>query len=170
MVDPEMRLLLELGGYVSPVAYFISPDLCGIVSLKMLGISLQHGHCSASSEGYMAYALFIAHKRGRYEEAYEYGVLGLELSRKFGRTDVICKLTEMFSVHFMFYKRHLRETLAYLDLAYQAGLSTGDASYLCYTVAMTDATSWPSGRSSSSSAQRSTGTPRSCDARATRGV
>ena len=36
MDDPEMRVLLELWGLMIPTAYFLSPTLLGVVSLKQV--------------------------------------------------------------------------------------------------------------------------------------
>ncbi|HZF54169.1 MAG TPA: AAA family ATPase [Polyangiaceae bacterium] len=137
MTDPEMLAIIELWGLIFPTAYFLSPTLLGLVALKEVNISLDHGSSAVSSYGYMTYAMLLAKAFGEYEEAYEYGRLALDLNRKFNRADLVCKLNELFSVFVMFYRRPLRETLEHLNLAYQAGLSAGDFPYLSYTTAMT---------------------------------
>lgn len=136
MVDPEMRVLADLWGLMVAPAYFLSPTLLGLVSLKQVNISLEHGNSASSSYGYMTYAMFIATTFGRYEEAYEYGWLALELNKKFDHPELVCKLNELFSVFLSFYCKPLRGTLEYLDRAYQAGLALGDFTYLSYTAAM----------------------------------
>ncbi len=85
----------------------------------------------------MTYGMFIADRFGQYEDGYTYGWLALELNRKFEHAELECKLNELFPTFLMFYRRPLRETLEYLDRAYQAGLSLGDFTYLSYTTAMT---------------------------------
>lgn len=136
MVDPEMRVLLELWGLMIPTAYFLSPTLLGVVSLKQVSISLDHGNAPSSGYGYVAYGMLLANVFGRYEEAYEYGRLALDLNTKFNNAELVCKLNELFAVFIMFYRKPLRATLEYLDRAYQAGLALGDLTYLSYTTAM----------------------------------
>ncbi len=102
----------------------------------MVNISLDHGNAASSSDGYMAYAMFIANMFGQYEEAYAYGCLALELNKKFEHAYLVGKLNEMFAVFIMFYRRPLRETLECLDRGYQASLAAGELTYLSYTAAM----------------------------------
>jgi predicted ATPase/anti-anti-sigma regulatory factor/tRNA A-37 threonylcarbamoyl transferase component Bud32 len=127
-VESSMRLLVGM----CPAAYFTDAMLLAWLGVKQVNLSLIHGHCNLSAYAFMLYGLVSAGVLGRYEEAYQFGRLALDLNEQFDNADLVAKLNFIFGSFISHFRRPLRESLPYLEHARRAGLESGDFQYASF--------------------------------------
>ncbi|MGK3990909.1 GAF domain-containing protein [Sorangium sp. So ce136] len=128
--DARTRAALRLLMSVTLPAASVSPPLCTFVAARQVNLSLEHGHGGASPYGYMAYAWVAARMFRRYDEAYELGELALELNERSGQHELSCRLRLLLGAHISVFTKHLLSSLDLFKEAQEAGLRTGDLTYL----------------------------------------
>ncbi|MGK4004512.1 AAA family ATPase [Sorangium sp. So ce1036] len=125
MDDPEQRAVLQLFiDVISPMMH-VELDLFLLSVLRLVNLSLTHGHCDLSAYGYMAYGYLLSLYLGRPDEGHAFGKLSLALNEKFPNQALSVKLATSLGIYW-----HLREpiraAIALLDDGRKAALECGD--------------------------------------------
>lgn len=129
----EAALRLLMNSFVP--AFAVNPALPMLIAAKQVNLSLRHGHCNISAFGYAAFGMLQAAVFGSYREAYEFGSLALALNERFGNVSLLCRLTNLHAGFIHIFCRPLRSAISLFEKANQAGLETGDFSYLSFNCA-----------------------------------
>jgi predicted ATPase/GAF domain-containing protein/anti-anti-sigma regulatory factor len=132
LVDPEKRLASELLTTMMLAGPLVGPILYAYLTTTLTNLYLKHGHSSATAYGYMSYGAMTALVFDRYDEARAFGELALALDAQQKNERLACQLNEMFGIFSHFF-RPIRDSLAYLEKAYRAGLEAGDFLYLSFS-------------------------------------
>ena len=129
---PEIRIALKLLASICPLCYIYNPELCRVATLRMVNISLEHGHTPDSAFGYAFYGLFFSSFLKDYKSAYEFGELAIKLSEKFNSSAQKCKGTHVFAAFINHWSRHLNLIQKINDEGFQAGLESGELQFAGY--------------------------------------
>ncbi|AUX40240.1 uncharacterized protein SOCE26_016390 [Sorangium cellulosum] len=131
--DARTRAALRLLMALTLPAALVNPPLCMFIAARQVNLSLERGHGGASPYGYMAYAWIAARMLHRYDEAYELGEIALELCARSGQHELSCRMRLLLGAHISVFTKHLLSSLDLFAEAYDAGLRTGDPTYLSQT-------------------------------------
>lgn len=97
-----------------------------LMSLKIMQLSLTHGHSEFSACGYVGYACELARGRGQYRRALEIGKLAVDLAERFQNPLVIPKVGNTFANFINHYVNHLGSNVAIYERSYRAARQSGD--------------------------------------------
>jgi predicted ATPase/GAF domain-containing protein/serine/threonine protein kinase len=131
ITDPNRRAALELLAYLAAPAYFTTPNLFTLTVLHQVTLSLQHGNASVSAYAYMLHAYTLATARGEREDAESFAALALALDERLGAGEFTCKVNFLYA-SFAHMRAHFREGVRYFERSRDAGLASGDLTYLSY--------------------------------------
>lgn len=129
---PETRIALKLLASILPVGYISHPELCRVVTVRMVNISLEHGHTPDSSFGYAFNGLVLSSFLKDFQAAYEYGQLAIKLSEKFNSSAQRCKATHVFAAFINNWSRHISHIQKLTDEGFLAGLESGELQFAGY--------------------------------------
>ena len=114
----------------------------------MANISLTHGRCSLSSLAYCYYAFVVGPLRGEYKIGYEFGKVGMELTKRYNNDSATCKSGFIYSIGPALWRSHLSEAFPILQNAFgiflylsfllsnkttDVAVDSGNIPYACYT-------------------------------------
>ncbi|WP_405512982.1 AAA family ATPase [Spirosoma sp. KNUC1025] len=127
MTDERLKMAVLLMATFSRAAYQIKPELCVAVCARMMNICLRHGNTDGGSIGYMAFgSIFLGALLNRKQAGFDFGQLTLALVDKFN--SLAYKAETYFVVGYFAvpWRRPALEMERYWQIAYEAGLETGD--------------------------------------------
>lgn len=107
MQDPIKRITIKLLMNSLPMAYNLKPALFPIISAKMVNIFLQYG-ILAESYGFSCYAIVLATGFANYKEAYEYSLLAMKISEKFGSQSEKTKAANVLANYTTPFVKHIK--------------------------------------------------------------
>ncbi|HEU4410470.1 MAG TPA: AAA family ATPase [Polyangiaceae bacterium] len=134
MTDPAKRTAVRVLTNLCAAAFVLNPVLLALTCVTPANLALKHGHSDETPFAYMLYGSVLA-TTGRYQQAYEFGRLALDLNERYGNASVTCKLHLFFSLHVSYGSKPLKLSLEHARLAMRAGLESGDLNFLSYSVA-----------------------------------
>ena len=134
MTLPEKKAAIKVLMNLNATTCFHNPALHSWVLAKMVNISLEHGHVPESSVSYAGYGRVLAEK-GDYQTGYAFGMLGLELSRKFQNLSYISKTCFTAGAFLNHWVKHIIRSESVSTEGYEAGLASGDLQSAGYILA-----------------------------------
>ncbi|HEY1721041.1 MAG TPA: hypothetical protein VGG27_07330 [Magnetospirillaceae bacterium] len=130
MAEQTMALLADA---LTPM-YFMRPAVYGLLILRLVNLSLEHGSTADSATGYSAYGVLLV---GLLVEdlpsSFEFSNVALRLNEKFGNKKLQSPLLFRHGVFINHWRRSIASSMPYLDQAFQASLDTGDLVFAAYT-------------------------------------
>lgn len=129
----EPKVALELLMDLSTVAYSRSAELAGLVFLKMTNLILRHGRVDLASYVFAIYGQVIASGLGRYEEAYEFGEMAVEMSDRYGNSLFRGRARFTCAVLLNHWLYDAREDIALFNEARALLMESGDLLWVAYT-------------------------------------
>jgi predicted ATPase/signal transduction histidine kinase len=135
MTLPEPERMVSLLMNLVPPTYLVNQPLLGLIVLKMMEITLEHGNTLLSVFVYTWYGTILCGNFGDYQKGYTFGQLALKLNEKFGTTILNGKLYMSFGNFISHWSRPIQENLEIQTNAYQFAKSTGDFSWCHHSAA-----------------------------------
>jgi predicted ATPase/signal transduction histidine kinase len=135
MTLPEPERMVSLLMNLVPPTYLVNQPLLGLIVLKMMEITLEHGNTLLSVFVYTWYGTILCGNFGNYAKGYTFGQLALKLNEKFGTTILNGKLYMSFGNFISPWSRPIQENLEIQTNAYQFAKSTGDFSWCHHSAA-----------------------------------
>jgi predicted ATPase/signal transduction histidine kinase/tRNA A-37 threonylcarbamoyl transferase component Bud32 len=132
ITDPVQRMIMKLLATVSAPASFITPTFFALIIATEVNLALKYGHTEVSAYVYASYGMILTGIMAGYREAYAFGTLAMDLNEKFNNVDQTCKLSNVFGSFISYFSRPLRESLDLFERGNQAGLETGDFTFVSY--------------------------------------
>ncbi|MEM9539162.1 MAG: AAA family ATPase [Cyanobacteria bacterium P01_E01_bin.42] len=121
MGDPAIVAAMKILADLTGPTYFMRQDLCSLISLKMVNLSIEYGNSETSAHGYVYWGFTIGPKLNNYKAAYEFGQLGLELNERFNNPSLDCKINNMFGAFVNPWRNHLNAGIPVLRRGFQIG-------------------------------------------------
>ncbi|MBF2065456.1 MAG: AAA family ATPase [Calothrix sp. C42_A2020_038] len=122
------KLLMSL----DPVTYIGMPELYPIVSLELIKLSLKYGNTAESAKGYSNYGVILSSFFQKYESAYEFGKLAMNLSDKLNHPVLKCRTYFIFASFISNWYQHIKLATHFNDEAYKFGLEAGELQFSGY--------------------------------------
>jgi len=131
--DPVVQLQMKLLVDLTLVAYFEGDDnLLAFCVLKMVNLSLKHGHVPASAYAYAAYAAVLSGALGDLGLGQEFGQLALAVNRRFEDFQFRAKVQFLSLVFVRTWAGDGRKFLEEMQKVYEIGLASGDMVYAAF--------------------------------------
>eukprot|EP00804_Cyclotella_cryptica_P017123 CCRYP_003359-RC/>CCRYP_003359-RC protein AED:0.02 eAED:0.02 QI:257/1/1/1/0.75/0.6/5/685/1333 len=127
-VIARMRVL----GPLMPFLFTERPQYIPYVGSRIINLSIQHGFCSDSSFGLVAYATLLL--ESDIDQAYRWGKLSVSLLETFESTDKLPRLKCAFYSFLAFFREPLQAVVDLLKCNYRDALMAGDAYYACVSI------------------------------------
>ncbi|GGA54508.1 AAA family ATPase [Okeania sp. KiyG1] len=131
---PEIKEAIKLLVAIDPVAYFSHQELYAVIVVKMAQLSLKYGHVAESAKAYVTYGLILGSVLGDYQSGYEFGLLALELSKKFNDLAQQSSSCLIFAGHLNHWVKHIKEAKSIFDMSYKTGLESGELTFSGYAL------------------------------------
>ncbi|MDM8516495.1 AAA family ATPase [Desulfobacterales bacterium HSG16] len=136
MTSPEKKMTMKVLMTVHTAAYFANQlQLYAWILARMTNISLKYGHVPESSKGYASFGNTLAGGMGEFQTGYEFGMLGIRLSEKYGHHALTCKACLIMSMFLNHWVRHIKHAMPFDDTGYLAGLEAGEFQFTGYILA-----------------------------------
>jgi len=107
-------------------------DLLGLVSVKVANFSLRHGNCEVTSAAYVNYSFVAGMLSGDYQQAYEFGQVGIALAERYPDKSVRSWCHFLFGCGTLIWRRPLREGLPHLERSVEDGIASGNIASASY--------------------------------------
>ncbi len=133
ITDPEVMMIIILCINTGTAAYFIDNDIVALLAMKMVNHTLRYGNSKHSSVAYISYALILGAGLGRYEEAYRFGMLAMELNEKYDNADLKPRILFIFGFLISHWRKHYMRTIQLMERSYRVGIETGDINYAVFS-------------------------------------
>ncbi|MDY0133107.1 MAG: AAA family ATPase [Desulforegulaceae bacterium] len=124
-IKTAMKILIRL----QATSYFSKPELYPFFLAKMVNFSLLYGHSPESAKGYASFANIYSGNTKDFQTAYELGVLGLNLSKKFKNKKTECQSRLSLSAFLIHKVDHLKNTENQIEKGFKVGLESGEFQY-----------------------------------------
>ncbi len=136
---PEMTESLPLAASrilwrVIPVAYIVVPQVCQLMILKMVNLSLTYGNTSVSAFAYSTYGMLLNPIQEDFDLGHRVGELAFKLASNPKAQEVKAITIYVINSFIKHWTCHVRETLQpFLD-CYASGLETGDMQHAAFAL------------------------------------
>jgi predicted ATPase len=113
MTHPEIKIAMGVMGGVIFAAYFLSPNLWSLVTVRRVELSLRYGNAESSAPAYITFAVEIGWRFHKYTEAHRFGRLACALAEKSGLLATRSFVFNAFADYLVFWRQHYREATPY---------------------------------------------------------
>ncbi len=132
MTRRETRAAARLLSTMMSAAYSADQRLYPLLSLKLVNLSLAHGHVAESCYGYAHHGTFVGSVLGDHATAHAWGLLALELARKFNDLAQECRACSIVAGLLLPWRAHVHECEALVERGHQAGIESGQLEFVGY--------------------------------------
>ncbi len=132
MSDPDVLALVE--ALVDAVAIGYQHDLAlpFAITSEVVRLSMAHGNAPCSAHAYALFGMLVGPYLGQYRDAYRFGKLGHDLADRDGLLAYRAGIGAVFGGYTLFWTRHVKAALTYLEAGLRAGTESGDLKEACY--------------------------------------
>ncbi|WP_258358985.1 AAA family ATPase [Moorella sulfitireducens] len=130
----EVQAVLNLLLALSPYAYNNNEDLLFAISLKICQLSLQHGHFTHSSSGYMILAMVSIIRLKDFATGVALGKTALALAERYGTPTDKYIVNFLYGAFFLPWLEHTRQGELFLEKAREGSLDARDFTYAGYAM------------------------------------
>jgi transcriptional regulator with GAF, ATPase, and Fis domain/predicted ATPase len=128
--DPDLLAVMDILVAMLPAAVFTDKNLHDLAVIRMANLSLEHGHCDASTVAWAQLSMVVGPRFGHYRQGFRFGNLGValaeceNLSRHRGRVYTIV------GYHVLPWTRPLQVASEWMQRAFDLALETGDVLFV----------------------------------------
>jgi predicted ATPase/serine phosphatase RsbU (regulator of sigma subunit)/serine/threonine protein kinase len=132
---PTYKIAIEVLTNMIPPARLLDIQLFCVITVKIVNISLKHGHVPKSIIGYSCYGLLLAAMLNEYQAAYAFGQLAVKMSDKFNDLSQKCQAHYLLANYLNHWVKPLQLANMINDEGYQVGLQSGELQWSGYIFA-----------------------------------
>ena len=129
MTEPSQLAAMKIASSLFSSVFIAAPQLLPILVAKQVNLSIQYGNTSLSAFAYVNYGLILCGIANEREQGYRFGRLALDIADKLQKSELIPRITAVFSTTISIWQESIRNSLFALQSAYQIGLEIGDFYY-----------------------------------------
>jgi PAS domain S-box-containing protein len=130
MTDPEQQAAMRVLSTLSTPAYFTNFHLFCLLVCRMANISLQHGLCGASAQGFAYVGFVLGPVFHRYGEGYRFARLACDLVAKHGFAAYQAKVYHTMGT-VAFWTQSVTTAIDFKQAAFRTAVETGDLTFAC---------------------------------------
>jgi hypothetical protein len=108
MSDPDWQATMDVLNEIFPSAFFTDRNLLGLVVVRMVNVSIEHGNSDASCLAYAFLSMVVRSRFGDYDSGFRWGQLSLDLMEKKGLSRFKARVYLCFGNIVTPWVRHLR--------------------------------------------------------------
>jgi predicted ATPase/C4-dicarboxylate-specific signal transduction histidine kinase len=135
MLDEEKVALMALLTHCLPAAFQTNQPLYALICCRMIGLSLEAGNCAHSARGYVSFAGVLSNALGRYEDAWRFARVAVDLLHRFGDTSVLAGAYFVWGLLASHWVRPVEESIELYARGIRHGLEAGDHLHAAYSAA-----------------------------------
>jgi predicted ATPase/signal transduction histidine kinase len=132
MTRRDTRAGARLLSTMISAAFSADHRLFPLVSLKLVNLSLAHGHVPESCYGYAHHGTFVGAVLGDHATAHAWGMLALELARKLDDLAQECRACNIVAGFLLPWRAHVRECEPLIRRGHQIGTESGQLEFVGY--------------------------------------
>ncbi|MFV8754081.1 protein kinase domain-containing protein [Nannocystaceae bacterium ST9] len=132
MTRRDTRAGARLLSTMISAAFSADHRLFPLVSLKLVNLSLAHGHVPESCYGYAHHGTFVGSALGDHATAHEWGLLALALARKLDDLAQECRACNIVAGFLLPWRAHVRECEPLNLRGHQIGTESGQLEFVGY--------------------------------------
>jgi predicted ATPase/signal transduction histidine kinase/tRNA A-37 threonylcarbamoyl transferase component Bud32 len=132
--SPDKRAAIKALASIGPLAAIVDQELWRLSVVMGVNLSLEYGFVPDATYCWSAYGIILVTGSGEFKDGYEFGLLALALSERFGNKSQKCVDANLVGHYLSFWVRHIREIDPIYDDGYQAGLTSGNLQWAGYTL------------------------------------
>jgi predicted ATPase/signal transduction histidine kinase len=132
MTRRDTRAGARLLSTMISAAFSADHRLFPLVSLKLVNLSLVHGHVPESCYGYAHHGTFVGSVLGDHETAHAWGLLALALARKLDDLAQECRACNIVAGFLLPWRAHVRECEPLILRGHQIGTESGQLEFVGY--------------------------------------
>jgi predicted ATPase/GAF domain-containing protein/tRNA A-37 threonylcarbamoyl transferase component Bud32/two-component sensor histidine kinase len=102
--------------------------------LKIVSLTLDKGNDKYSSFGYIVYAMILVAEKESYGQAYEFGMLAMDMNRHLGNVAAIPPINNLFGHIISHYNMHYCNIVDIFQESYDASLRSGEVEWGVWAV------------------------------------
>jgi predicted ATPase/GAF domain-containing protein/HPt (histidine-containing phosphotransfer) domain-containing protein len=136
MTDPEKLALIDTIARAIPSAFQSNPNLNVLLVLRAVQICLEHGTAPSTPFFYTLYAIVHNVVTNDYARSFQFGKVGLELSRRAEHVGARCRVHFIVATHLAPWVRPLRESFEHHEKGIAAGVDSGDHIHASYCMGL----------------------------------
>ncbi|RNB91256.1 GAF domain-containing protein [Brevibacillus fluminis] len=130
--EESYKVAMNIISYAGPSSYFVNQNWFALTILRVLNLSLVHGNCVASANGYTGYGIVLCNKFSQYKSGHDLGRLGCQIAEKFQDPLAMTKAYGAFAIMINHWRNHAKTNIPLLKTAIQHGLESGGNIYVAY--------------------------------------
>jgi predicted ATPase/signal transduction histidine kinase/GAF domain-containing protein len=134
LLGPEWQATMNVLSDMMPPLLYTSGNLHDLALLRIVNISLEHGHCDGSCYPFARLQQVLGYRFGDYQTAFRFGELACDLVDKRGMDRFKARVYMAFAIFVVAWSRHLPEARPMLERALEAANATGDLPFAIYTI------------------------------------
>src|SRR5690606_14885682 len=135
MQDEEKMALMALLTHCLPAAFQTNQPLYALICCRMVTLSMEAGNCAHSARGYVSFAGVLSNAMARYQDAYRFARLAVELLHRLGDTSVLPGAYFVWGLLASHWVRPVEESIDLFGKYITHGLATGDHLHAAYSAA-----------------------------------
>jgi predicted ATPase/signal transduction histidine kinase/DNA-binding NarL/FixJ family response regulator/HPt (histidine-containing phosphotransfer) domain-containing protein len=132
MTDVDIRTALDILQSLYAATLCSDQNLFLLCACHMVRLSLVYGNCDASVMGYGFFGMGLARVFGKYNEAFRFGKLGVDLVERASLTHYKSRIEFIFGDTINYWLRHLKTNLDYLYPCFEETARSGDVTFAAY--------------------------------------
>jgi len=133
MTDPQALAAMGILSRLSTATFKATPDLCTLILLKQIELSMEHGNTGVSGFAYAGYGSILCTVQGDIEAGYQFGQLALTLVSTLNSPELKGKILLMVNNFIRHWQEPVQATLPALREAYSSALEAGDLEFAAYS-------------------------------------
>lgn len=138
--DENYKMAMNIISYAGPSAYFVDQNWFALTIMRVLNLSLQHGNCVASANGYTGYGIVLCSRFTQYKTGHDFAKLACQIAEKFQDPLAMTKAYGAFAIMINHWRNHAKTNILLLKKAIQHGMDSGGNIYVAYnSLGMLDA-------------------------------
>lgn len=143
MTEPRALASMQALMKLTLPTYTASPHLNALINLKMVCLSLTHGHMPLSAKAYVSYGLILCNVVGDIDTGYRFGRFALRLVERLHAREAETAAIFIHNFFIRHWKESIQATIAPFSEGYHSGLASGALEFTCFNlVGMTVQSYW----------------------------
>jgi predicted ATPase/signal transduction histidine kinase len=132
MTDRRAKAAMDILATANTVGLLTNPSFFNIVQIRSVSLGLRYGNADTSPVTYQGFGMILRDRLGRYEDAYRFGKLGLDLAERNPQSPYRARTLIGFSTFILPWKESSAPAFGMLERAFQLARQVGDLSLACY--------------------------------------
>ena len=134
--DPDLLAVMQILREMLPAAVFIDKNLHDLAVLRMVNLSLEHGHCDSSPQAFAQLSMVVGPRFGHCDDGFRFGNLGMALAERGDLARFRGKVYVVAAYHALPWTAPVRDALGLMRRALALTQEAGDMQFATFSASM----------------------------------